>query len=343
MQNSDAAHRRRNPLINEWVLVSPHRNNRPWQGASETSIELALPNYVESCPLCAGNTRANGETNDNYSSTFVFTNDFAALTPNAINETHEHPLYESCAATGLARVICFSPEHNQTLAMMTPIQIQAVVDTWQSQYIELAKHYNCVHIFENKGDIMGCSQPHPHGQIWAHQHYSTEIEKENHALLQYYTNNHSDMLGDIVKQEQKDNERIIAENADWLVVVPYWAKWPFETLLIAKHPVADFSQLTQAMKASLAMIISVLTIKYDNIFECSFAYSMGWHCAPSDLDDKSHWRLHAHFYPPLLRSASVKKHMVGYEMLAEAQRDITAEQAATILQNASDVHYKNVR
>lgn len=336
----NASHRRKNPLLNEWILVSPHRNNRPWQGAIEKNVINQLPEYSIDCPLCAGNTRANNEKNDNYSHTFVFKNDFAALTSHVDNTVHEHPLFCREAATGEARVICFSPQHNQTLAHMCTDDILHVVNTWQSQYIELSDSYNCVHIFENKGDIMGCSQPHPHGQIWAHQHYSSEIEKENVQLLEYYQTNGNNMFDDIIEQEQEDKIRTVAENNDWIAIVPYWAKWPFEILLIAKDNIPNFTMLNDSSKSALADIINVITIKYDNVFQSSFPYSMGWHNAPNDLTNNRHWRLHAHFYPPLLRSATVKKHMVGYEMLGEAQRDITPEQAAKILQDASEIHYE---
>lgn len=337
-----ASHRRKNPLNGEWVLVSPHRNNRPWNGATEQNNEISLPEYVEHCPLCPGNMRANGESNPKYADTHVFANDFAALTEHRVNEEHPHPLFESAEATGMAKVICFSPKHNKTLAELGVAEILPVVNTWKREFVELSQQFNCVHIFENKGEIMGCSQPHPHGQIWAHQHYSSEIESENQRLLAYYQKNNSNLLLDYMKQEGKDGKRIICENDTWMALVPYWAKWPFETIVLPKFAIADMSELNDEQARDLAQVISILTIKYDNIFACSFPYSMGWHNAPSDLQEKQHWLLHAHFYPPLLRSATVKKHMVGYEMMAESQRDLTPEQAATILQEASDVHFKTL-
>lgn len=335
-----ASHRRKNQLNGEWILVSPHRNNRPWHGATEQTSEAELPAFDHSCPLCPGNDRVNGASNPQYADTHVFTNDFGALTEFKVNDNHTHPLFESQEATGMAKVICFSPKHNKTLAQLSVDEILPLVKTWKREYEILSKQFNCVHIFENKGEIMGCSQPHPHGQIWAHQHNSTEIEHENTNQQNYFDANHRALLSDYVAQEIKDKVRIVWENDSWLALVPYWAKWPFETMLLPKIQIADMTQLQLHQEQDLAEVISALTIKYDNVFKCSFPYSMGWHNAPANLVDKSHWVLHAHFYPPLLRSAAVKKHMVGYEMMAESQRDLTPEQAAKILQDASSMHYK---
>lgn len=335
-----ASHRRKNQLTGEWVLVSPHRNNRPWHGATEASDESELPEHVDSCPLCPRNERVNGASNPDYAQTHVFTNDFGALTENEVNDDHSHPLFESQEATGMAKVICFSPKHNKTLAQLTVNEIVPVVKTWKHEYESLSKEFNCVHIFENKGEIMGCSQPHPHGQIWAHQHYSSEIERENTKQLDYFNAHNKALLNVYLQQELQDQERVVCQNDNWVVLVPYWAKWPFETLVLPISPIADMTQMNEAQQRDLADVISQLTIRYDNIFKCSFPYSMGWHNAPTDLLDKSHWVLHAHFYPPLLRSATVKKHMVGYEMMAESQRDLTPELAAKMLRDVSSVHYK---
>ena len=335
-----ASHRRKNQLNGEWILVSPHRNNRPWHGATEQTDETLLPQYNDECPLCPGNDRVNGASNPNYADTHVFTNDFGALTEHKVNDNHSHELFQSQEATGMAKVICFSPKHNKTLAELSVSEILPVVKTWKREYEELSAGFNCVHIFENKGEIMGCSQPHPHGQIWAHAHYSTEIEKENQNQLDYFKQHQRSLLVDYLQQELADEERIVCNNDSWLVVVPYWAKWPFETLVLPKDAIADMTEMTEKQEKDLADVLSQLTIKYDNVFNCSFPYSMGWHNAPSDLESKAHWLLHGHFYPPLLRSATVKKHMVGYEMMAESQRDLTPEQAATILRDASNVHYK---
>lgn len=338
-------HRRRNPLNGKWVLVSPKRNNRPWSGATENVSETALPSYDPSCPLCPGNTRANGQPNPQFDSTYVFANDFGALenTKKPAPVDGEEELMQAEVTDGECRVICYSPDHNRTLPELSHAEILSVVNTWQQHYLALAEQYSCVHIFENKGEVMGCSQPHPHGQIWAHNHWSSEIEQAQTHLLAYFEKHGTNLLADYLALEQKHQQRILIENHHWLAVVPYWAAWPFETLLIAKRDVRDFGDLQEDDKDALASILKTLTTKYDNIFNCSFPYSMGWHSAPCDLDDSRHWRLHAHFYPPLLRSPSVKKHMVGYEMLAESQRDITPETAAQILQEASNIHYKTKR
>ncbi|WP_076540575.1 UDP-glucose--hexose-1-phosphate uridylyltransferase [Shewanella sp. UCD-KL21] len=343
MADLEFTHRRKNPLSGDWVLVSPQRNNRPWQGATEASEQTSLPSYDANCPLCSGNQRANNVTNPEYQGTFVFTNDFGALNPThqAVAQDSKQPLFMAEAASGECRVICFSDQHNVTLPELPLTAIEQLVNTWQLNYQELAKQYRCVHIFENKGAVMGCSQPHPHGQIWAHDHLSSEIALEDVNQQAYFAKHGRALLGDYVDHEIEAKQRIVFENQHWLVVVPYWAAWPFETLVVAKEDIRHFGQMTQAHKASLAEAIKVLTTKYDNLFNCSFPYSMGWHNAPSQpTQDDSHWRLHGHFYPPLLRSATVKKHMVGYEMLAESQRDLTAETAATLLQQASSIHYK---
>ncbi len=339
MSNANSAFRRKNPLTGEWVLVSPHRNNRPWSGAVEKVNERALPVHDESCPLCAGNMRANGEQNPQYATTFVFDNDFAALTEIQTNDSVDSDLFTQEAAQGLARVICFSPAHNKSLAQLSVGEMRDVVNVWRTQYLELSQRFSCVHLFENKGEIMGCSQPHPHGQVWAHHHISTEIEREDQNLKAYFDKHQSPMLVDYAESEIALGERVVLANDDWLVVVPYWAKWPFETLLVCRQHVADFNQVSDTQAQSLAEIMRQLTIRYDNIFNCSFPYSMGWHNKPSQMEDGRHWTLHAHFYPPLLRSSTVKKHMVGYEMLAESQRDLTPELAADIIRQCSDVHY----
>lgn len=337
----NTAFRRRNPLTGEWVLVSPHRNNRPWSGAQESVSSISLPKHDPSCPLCPNNTRANGEKNPDYQTTYVFDNDFAALTLEESSSSEYSDLFTQSAATGLARVICFSPHHNKSLPHLSAEDVRAVIDTWREQYKELSQRFCCVHLFENKGEIMGCSQPHPHGQVWAHDHISTEIEIEDQHQKRYFQKHQSPMLLDYASKEHADGKRVVLANDDWLVVVPYWAKWPFETLLICRSAVPDFNHLSESQADSLSTIIRQLTIKYDNVFNCSFPYSMGWHNAPAINAASSHWVLHAHFYPPLLRSASVKKFMVGYEMLAESQRDLTPELAADILRKCDESHYLN--
>jgi len=334
-------HRRYNPLINEWVLVSPHRAKRPWQGQVETLDEDQKPAYDETCFLCSGNTRINGEVNDKYKNTFVFSNDFAALKTDTPVIATEDPLFKMATEQGESRVICFSPDHSKTLPQLSVKEITEVVKTWQSQCEDIGETYNWVQVFENKGAVMGCSNPHPHGQIWAQQQLPTLVEKKQNAQAAYLAEHGANLLQVYVKRELQSQERVVVSNDDWLVVVPYWAAWPFETLLLPRFAIQRMTDLTSEQQVSLADILQQITIRYDNLFNTSFPYSMGWHGAPYDGEAHSEWTLHASFFPPLLRSATVRKFMVGYEMMAEAQRDLTAEQAATRLKNASSVHYKD--
>lgn len=334
-------HRRYNPLLNEWVLVSPHRAKRPWQGQVEVVDEADTPSFDDDCFLCAGNTRINGVINDNYENTFVFTNDFAAIKQDTPLVSCDEPLFTMTTEQGESRVICFSPDHSKTLPELSLQAITKVVDTWQAQCEELGKHYNWVQLFENKGGIMGCSNPHPHGQIWAQQQLPSLVTKKHLAQQEYFDKYGTNLLNDYMVKEVTKKERVVVINDDWLVVVPYWAAWPFETLLLPRFAVNRMTQLNASQKASLSDIIKQITIKYDNLFECSFPYSMGWHGAPYDGVEHEHWTLHASFFPPLLRSATVRKFMVGYEMMAEAQRDLTPEQAAKRLRDLASVHYKN--
>lgn len=279
--------------------------------------------------------------NPDYSSTYVFTNDFAALMPDTPDAPPSHdPLMRSQSARGTSRVICFSPDHSKTLPQLTLPALEQVVQTWQQQSAELGKIYPWVQVFENKGAAMGCSNPHPHGQIWANSFLPNEAEQEDRLQQQYFQQHQSPMLLDYVERERRDGQRTVVETEHWLAVVPYWAAWPFETLLLPKAAVLRLEDLSAEQRSDLAIALKKLTSRYDNLFSCSFPYSMGWHGAPYNANDNTHWQLHAHFYPPLLRSASVRKFMVGYELLAETQRDLTAEQAAALLRAVSDVHYK---
>lgn len=334
-------HRRYNPLLDEWILVSPHRTNRPWQGGVESLPPDRRPRYDPDCYLCPGNTRANGERNPEYESTFVFINDFAAVLPDVPPaQSGDESLFRARSVRGEARVLCFSPRHDLTLAEMSPAEIRLVVDLWAGQTSELGARFSWVQIFENRGDMMGASNPHPHGQIWATDRMGAIAAREDQQQRAYLERNGTNLLCDYVYQEGQIGERCVLENASWLVVVPYWAVWPFETLLLPKSPVRRLPDLDDVRRHDLAAILKGLLVKYDNLFEVSFPYSMGWHGAPYDGADNAHWQLHAHFFPPLLRSATVKKFMVGYEMLAEAQRDITPEEAASRLRQASEVHFK---
>jgi UDPglucose--hexose-1-phosphate uridylyltransferase len=344
---SDHPHRRHNPLSGEWVLVSPHRAKRPWQGQQEAVDRGAKPSHDPSCYLCAGNVRVNGERNPDYQGTYVFSNDFAALmpdTPDAPAAAASDPLFQSMSARGTSRVICFSPDHGKTLPMLPLPAIGQVIDTWCAQSVELGATYRWVQIFENKGAVMGCSNPHPHGQVWATSFLPNLPAAEDQRQREYFAAHGRPMLLDVAARELEAKERVVVDTEYWLAVVPYWAAWPFETLLLPKFPVQRLEDLNDTQRADLALALKRLTIRYDNLFQTSFPYSMGWHGAPYPADgapaeDTQPWQLHAHFYPPLLRSASVRKFMVGFEMLAEAQRDLTPEQAAAQLRNLPEVHY----
>ena len=335
-------HRRYNPLTGEWILVSPHRTKRPWQGKQEKFNPIKRPEYDENCYLCPTNKRAKGEVNPDYKETNVFVNDFSALLPqNQLVSSLESPFFKTKSIEGICKVICFSPRHDLTMAEMTKKEIKAVVNLWAEQLEDLGKTYQWVQIFENKGAIMGCSNPHPHGQIWAENDLPREAEKEDVHQKKYFEKHSGLLLLDYLHEELLRKERVVVENDHWAALVPYWALWPYETILLPKKATQRLSDLKECQKNDLANILQILTIKYDNLFETSFPYTMGWHNAPFNDKDNSHWQLHAHFYPPLLRSAKVKKFMVGYEMLAEPQRDITAEQAAARLQELPERHYKN--
>lgn len=338
----DHPHRRYNALTGEYVLVSPHRTKRPWQGAQETLPPEVRPQHDPKCYLCPGNVRANGETNPHYENTFVFTNDYAALLPDTPPSPQaDDALFRLEGARGTARVICFSPRHDLTLPEMSPREIRRVVDVWDEQVTELSATYQWVQVFENKGAAMGASNPHPHGQIWACDFLPNEPAQEDKQQRAYFEQHHRPLLIDYVTREIERGERVVTLNEYWAAVVPFWAVWPFETLLIPRQSVQRISDLDSAQRDALADMLKRLLTRYDNLFEISFPYSMGWHGAPFNGADNNHWTLHAHFYPPLLRSATVRKFMVGFEMLGEAQRDITAEQAAERLRGLSEVHYKH--
>jgi UDPglucose--hexose-1-phosphate uridylyltransferase len=337
---AEHSHRRHNPLTGQWVLVSPHRAKRPWQGRQEELAADDLPSYDPHCYLCAGNTRVSGEVNPEYTGTHVFTNDHAALmqqVPKA--PTSDDPLYQMHEARGTSRVICFSPDHGRTLPELDLPAIRGVVDAWCEQTADLSQQHAWVQVFENKGALMGCSQPHPHGQIWATDHLPNEAQAEDVRQRAYFAEHDRPMLLDVAAREIQQAERVVVLTEHWVAVVPYWATWPFETLLLPRFAVQQLPQLNPDQRLDLALALKQLTSRYDNLFQCSFPYSMGWHGAPFDGRDRAPWQLHAHFYPPLLRSASVRKFMVGFEMLAETQRDLTPEQAAERLLQVSDRHY----
>nr|WP_298999926.1 UDP-glucose--hexose-1-phosphate uridylyltransferase [uncultured Allomuricauda sp.] len=336
-------HRRYNPLSGEWVQVSPHRAKRPWQGQEEKVSETNRPTYDANCYLCPGNTRANGKQNPNYEHTFSFVNDFAALQPDIPSgHINEDSLFIAKSERGICKVICFSPRHDLTIPEMDLPSIKKVVDLWVEEYRTLAKldFINYVQIFENKGSVMGCSNPHPHGQIWAQESIPDEPKKKGKQLLDYFNKYKKTLLHDYLEKELEKNERILFENSHFVCLIPFWAIWPFEAMIISKRPVKNLLEFTEEERISLADAYKKLTILYDNLFEVSFPYSAGIHQAPTDDQSHPEWHFHMVFYPPLLRSATVKKFMVGYEMLTNPQRDITPEQAAQTLKSLSFEHYR---
>ncbi|TGD77185.1 UDP-glucose--hexose-1-phosphate uridylyltransferase [Hymenobacter wooponensis] len=343
---TEQSHRRYNPLLGQWLLVSPHRSKRPWQGQQEKPEVEKRPPYDPTCYLCPGNSRAGGVQNPKYTSTFVFDNDFAALQATVpVGSVNIRGLLRAEAESGVARVICFSPRHDLTLPEMEVAAIRGVVDVWIAQFQELGSRpdINYVQIFENKGSMMGASNPHPHGQIWAQRTVPDDPARETVHQQAYWTEHGRSLLTDYLDIELEEQTRLVYQNEHFVVLVPYWAVWPFETLLLPRRHVQDLTQLTNEEKNALADALQQLTIRYDNLFQMSFPYSAGLHQRPTDGEAHESWHLHMHFYPPLLRSATVRKFMVGYELLANPQRDITPEVAAQRLRELPSIHYKNTQ
>lgn len=334
-------HRRRNPLTGAWVLVSPHRTKRPWSGQVEKVAPEDKPEYDPGCYLCPGNVRAGGYVNPKYTSTFSFINDFSALLSDTPAGGEDDLFFKTESVRGICKVLIFSPSHRLTLPLMSTDEITKVAEMWKREYLELSAvpyiHY--IQIFENKGAIMGCSNPHPHGQVWASESIPEEIVKKCQSQQEYFQKNGRAMLLDYVNKELERGERIVYANEGFVVLVPFWAVWPFETMIVPRKQRASIADFNETDLRLLADAVRVLTIKYDNLFEISFAYSAGMHQAPCDGKDHPGFTWHMLFYPPLLRSATIKKFMVGYELLAEPQRDITAEASAARLRELTDIHY----
>ncbi|CAN5838487.1 galactose-1-phosphate uridylyltransferase [soil metagenome] len=341
----DHPHRRYDPLQGSWVLVSPHRTKRPWQGQTEALPPERKPRHDPTCYLCPGNERAGGVRNPEYDDVFVFTNDFAALLSDAPDApAADDPLFRLRGTRGTSRVLCFSPRHDLTLAELPTEQLRRVVDLWAEQTLELGRSYDWVQVFENKGTIMGASNPHPHGQIWALDTLPTLVEREDERQRAYRAEHGRPLLLDYARAERERGERVVVQNEHWLAVVPYWATWPFELLIMpARRQIGRLPDLTAEERDALADLMRRAFTRLDNLFETAFAYSFGWHGAPfgtaGDAGARAAWQLHAHVYPPLLRSATVRKFMVGFELLAEAQRDLTPEGAAARLRDLPEVHY----
>ena len=341
-EQKDAPHRRWNPLLREWVLVSPHRTQRPWLGHVATAATPPVVEYDPECYLCPGNARAGGARNAAYTGTYVFDNDYPALLPDApAFEVDQEGLIVARGERGVGRVVCFSPRHDLTIARMQPEEVRAVVDVWAAQYGELGgvPWIQHVQIFENRGALMGASNPHPHCQIWANETIPNQPARELAAQAEYFETRKKCLLCSYLGIEQNDRERIVAENESFVALVPYWAVWPFETMILSRRHAGSLPDFNDVERSDLARIMRSLTIRYDNLFTTAFPYTMGFHQQPTD--DKRHpeWHFHAHYFPPLLRSATVQKFMVGYEMLGSPQRDITAESAAAHLRGASEVHF----
>jgi UDPglucose--hexose-1-phosphate uridylyltransferase len=338
-------HKRYNPLTQEWVLVSPHRTDRPWQGQVEKKAAPTPVRYDPNCYLCPGNSRAGGVKNPDYQGTFVFDNDFAALKPEVEEFTSDvEGLLIAKSERGICRVVCFLPDHSLTIARMNVQEIRRVIDTWTDQYLELGSRdwINSVQIFENRGEMMGASNPHPHCQIWSNQTLPNEHEKELASFRNFRAHRARCLLCEYLKTEEADASRIICQNDDFMALVPFWAVWPFESLVVSKRHFGSFDEMEDREKDSLAEIMKRVTTRFDNLFETSFPYTMGFHQRPTDRQSHSEWHFHAHYYPPLLRSATVRKFMVGYEMLGTPQRDITPESAAERLRALSETHYLDV-
>ena len=327
---SENPHRRYNILTAEWVLVSPHRTKRPWQGKVEKIENKKRPKHDPNCYLCAGNTRASGALTPNYQDTYAFDNDFGALLSDSPQTNFQEGLLQAKGEKGICRVLCFSPDHSLTLPQMELNSVEKIVDMWQSEYLELGKKsfINHVQIFENKGAIMGCSNPHPHGQIWAQSSIPQEVVKKTTQQKKYWKKNQRSLLQDYLEQELVAKERIICKNKYFVALVPFWAVWPYEAMIIPKRHFQHIGQMTKAEKKSFAKILQDLTQRFDKLFDTSFPYSSGIHQSPTNGKNNDEWHFHMAFYPPLLRSATVKKFMVGYEMFGNPQRDITAEMAA---------------
>lgn len=333
---SDQPHRRRNPLTGEWVLVSPHRMQRPWSGERAAPSLIEPPVHDPACHLCPGNTRADGTVNPDYVGPWTFANDYPALLPSKGEAAADaNPLFHAEAASGEARVICFAQDHSLSLSKMNDSERQAVVDEWCSQSAELGARWAHVQIFENRGAMMGASSPHPHGQVWASDFVPDLVAREDACQRGHLAKTGRSLLEDVIAAEEAARERVVGASEHWLAVVPFWAAWPFEILIVARAEVRRLEELDDGQRNDLAQIVGRTLAGCDRLFDTPFPYSMGWHGAPHGAgEDSAHWRLHAHVFPPLLRSANIRKHMVGFELMAETQRDLAPEAAALRLREA---------
>ncbi|MAU62889.1 MAG: galactose-1-phosphate uridylyltransferase [Flavobacteriaceae bacterium] len=340
MNFNQQSHRRKNILNGEWVLISPNRTKRPWQGKKEIKTKIKNINYDPDCYLCPGNLRANNEKNPDYTEPYSFINDFSALIDSKENNFKEG-LLEAHSESGICKVLCYSPNHSLTIPLMTINEILRVIKLWKDEYKNLGsmKSINHIQIFENKGEIMGCSNPHPHGQIWAQKSIPNEVEKKQFHQKEYYKKYNKSLLLDYINQELDLKERVVCKNNSFVALIPFWATWPFETMIVPKKHHKSILSFSENELVDYAKILKKLTTKYDNLFNTSFPYTSGIHQSPTNNKKNEEWHMHMSFYPPLLRSADIKKFMVGYEMFAEPQRDITPEIAAEKLRNCSEKHF----
>jgi UDPglucose--hexose-1-phosphate uridylyltransferase len=339
---TEIPHRRLNPLTGEWVLVSPHRTDRPWQGQIEQVTVSPPVDYDPGCYLCPGNARAGGHRNPDYESTFVFDNDFPALMPDIPEAVFDDSdLLTARSERGVSRVVCFSPHHGLTIGRMDVPAVGKIVDTWVAQHVEIGAlpFVDYVQIFENRGEMMGCSNPHPHSQIWAAQTTPNEMVKEDLRQREWSERHNQCLLCECLSLERRYGARIVCENSSFVALVPFWAVWPFEILLVSTRHMGSIDELTLSDREELSRILRGVATRYDNLFAAPFPYTMGFHCRPTDSVSRPWFHFHAHYYPPLLRSATVRKFMVGFEMLGTPQRDITPESAAGCLRQLDEVHY----
>lgn len=334
-------HRRYNPLSGEWVKVSPHRTKRPWQGQTESTSRETRPAYDSGCYLCPGNQRAGGEKNPQYTGTYSFINDFAAMLPDNPQDPVDDGLFQAQPERGLCKVLCFSPRHDLTIPRMGQGEVEEIVKLWIQEYKEIATldHIKHIQIFENHGSLMGCSNPHPHGQIWAENLLPDLPAKEDQNQRDYFQAQGNHLLMDYLAKELELKERIIWQNDHFVALVPFWAVWPYEAMILPRAQVSSLAEFSQVQIQGLAETMIALGIRFDNLFKTDFPYSMGLHQAPVNSGDKSYWTFHMHYFPPLLRSAEIKKFMVGYEMMAMPQRDITPETSADLLRSQASRHY----
>lgn len=336
MDLPEGSHRRYNPLTRDWVLVSPQRLDRPWRGHKQEPVAPVATAYDPTCYLCPGNPRAGGAKNPPYERTFVFDNDFPSLTTGATNHAHTHGLLIAHAEQGICRVLCFSPRHDASIPDLTPAAVRGIVDACVNQFLELGAVPRITHvqIFENRGAIMGASNPHPHCQIWANATVPDIAWREQASQADYLSRRGACLLCDYLSIERDRNDRVVCANDEFTAVVPFWAVWPFEMLVLPNRHVSALDGLTENERNALADILQQVTRRYDNLFDTVCPYSMGFHQRPTDDEAHPEWHLHAHYYTPVLRSAAVHKFMVGYELLASPQRDLTPEVAAATLREA---------